>query len=217
MDDCRQEWPKIQLPFLERHLIGFHLHGLAAMRELFDPHGRLALEGDRSREAQERCDGVEQPAERRTTKRAQTALSQLTRLQETTRELERRRAQIRDAVDVAKEACGGLHRVAGSRVASGEPGRSQVRNALETITERPHEQLAPPDRPIVSVSGAVECHPEHPCVPGVLLGQHGRDVRTVMLDDASLCSVHLERRERRRVFRVEVMNNEELVRIRRTS
>ena len=112
------------------------------------------------------------------------------------------RGQVGQAVELREEAGGGLHRVPRRRVAAGERGRPQVRDALEAVLDAAHEELAAPDRAVVAVAVPSRLTPSTRVSPGAALGQHRGDVRAMMLDGAHApARGELERMRGRRVLR----------------
>ena len=74
--------------------------------------------------------------------------------------------------------------MADGRVAAGQRHRRQVRGAGEAVAVRAQQQdLAAPDRPIRSVAGAVERHPDDRLPKPPVLREQRDDVRVVVLHE----------------------------------
>ena len=56
----------------------------------------------------------------------------------------------------------------------------------ETVRDAAGEKFATPDCSVVTVAGAVEAQAEHPAAPLFSFGEHGSDVRAMVLDAAPL-------------------------------
>jgi hypothetical protein len=61
-----------------------------------------------------------------------------------------------------------------------------VHHPLETIPNAAGEKLSTPDASVVAISSAIETDADHALVPALPLGQHGSNVRMMMLDRALL-------------------------------
>ena len=139
------------------------------------------------------------------------SVHQPARIEKPLRKREGRRAQVRQAVDVGDKARRRLHGMSCRGVASWNHGRPQVSDAGEAVADAAHEQLPSPDRPIVTVARTVEGDTEHARVPRLLLGEHRRHVGVVMLGDSPLQSRQLQGHRGRRVLRVRIVRDEQLV------
>src|SRR5690349_2889953 len=100
-----------------------------------------------------------------------------------------------------------------SGVSTGQNGAPQMRDAFKALSDAAGENLATPNRAVVAVTRAVKAKSNHARVPGTTLGDHGRDVRTMMLHRDRFGCRQLGRIACRNVLRMRVMNEQQFVRI----
>ena len=97
-DDRLQQRMKVEPAAGKREGIG--VARFAGRRQVLEPHRRLRFERDRPREAEQRGDRIEETADRRRRKRSDPASCQPLRLRITLGEIERRRGEIGQTVDL---------------------------------------------------------------------------------------------------------------------
>src|SRR5690349_14875334 len=86
-------------------------------------------------------------------------------------------------------------------------------DALETWAYAAGKNFAASDRAIIPVPCAIETCPDDARVPCAPLGEHGSDVRSMMLRRAFVRCGKLRGMQRRDILRMRVVNDQQFVRI----
>jgi hypothetical protein len=119
-------------------------------------------------------------------------------------------SKIGQVFHLSEESGSGLNRMLSSPVASSQHRRPQMRRAIEAFDNASGEEFPAPNGAVISETCAVTTYRHHAFIPCLTLGEHGRDVSTVMLDRECLYSSKLGRMNRRQIFRVSIMSHDQL-------
>jgi hypothetical protein len=113
--------------------------------------------------------------------------------------------------DLGEESGGGLNGVVRGGVSAGERRGAQVSHAGESLLHTADESLAAPDGAVVTVSGAVEADADHALRPLSAFGEDGGDVGAMVLDRDRLRGAQRGCVRRRKILRMEIVNDEQFV------
>src|SRR4051812_25616406 len=115
---------------------------------MLEPRGRLSFVRNRSCEAGERRDAVEQTAGRCRDERAHAFGDEHRRGAIPRREIERRRHEIASLIDRGDEAGGGLRGKTRRRIATRKRRGAEVGDTCKSFAHAAGEELATPDRAV---------------------------------------------------------------------
>ena len=183
-DHGREQRAEVQLVVRERNGYGSTPAGQAVARQVLQPDRRLALEGHRAREAEQRGGRVEQPAHRRGREARTPCASSATRVV-VARPGKSNGAARRsgESVQLREEPGRRLHRVARRRVAAHERRRPQVRRPARSPQRQLPTKISPPQIvPSSPYPVPSRLTPSTRVSHRSALGQHRGDVRAMMLD-----------------------------------